>query len=125
MQCVKEQIDALHYNFEPLTAGTSHKLTQVLPEGFGKEAEEQEEPGTREKIFAMLANPAMFPLAIMGILGIAGLIGGGLWFKRWLHSGILLETRPDYRLASRYGAGVSRHVRYLEGQEAAKTKTIF
>lgn len=125
MQCVKEQIDALHYNFEPLTAGTSHKLTQVLPEGFGKEAKEQEEPGTREKIFAMLANPAMYPFAIMGVLGIAGLIGGGFWFMRWLHSGILLETRPDYRLASRYGAGVSRHVRYLEGQEAAKTKTIF
>ena len=74
-----------------------------------------------------LSAGAMFSLGLcVGIiLGIAGLIGGGLWFKRWLHSGILLETRPDYRLASRYGAGVSRHVRYLEGQEAAKTKTIF
>ena len=125
MQCVKEQVDALHYNFEPLSAGTSHKLPSVLPDGLGKEAEEDEEPGIRDKIFAAVSDPATYPCVILVAIVALGALGGGLWFMRWLHSGKLLETRPDYRLASRYGAGVSRHVRYLEGQEATKTKTIF
>lgn len=125
MQCVKEQITALQYNFEPLSAGTSHKLHSVLPEGLGKESKEDEEPGTREKIIGSLSDPAMIPYVIIGLLALGGAVGGFYFFMRWLHSAKLEETRPDYRLASRYGAGVSRHVRYLEGQEAAKAKTIF
>ncbi len=125
MQCVKEQINALNYNFEPLSAGTSHMLPSVLPDGLGKQAEEDEEPGIRDKIFAAVSNPASYPYIILGAVAALGTVGGFLWFLRWLHTGKLLETRADYRLASRYGAGVSRHVRYLEGQEAAKTKTIF
>ena len=44
----------------------------------------------------------------------------------WMRSSSKLESEdPDIRLSSPYGAGVSRYVRYLEGTEAGKEKTLF
>lgn len=48
------------------------------------------------------------------------------WFVCWNRScGRLLESEPDNRLASRYGAGVSRYVKYLEGKESEKDRKPF
>lgn len=125
MECTKAQILPLADKFEPLTAGTGYKLSEVsLPDGVGEEEEEEEESDLK-KIHEMLANPAMIPYAIAVCMVIIVAIGSVIGFILWRRKGKLYETRPDYRLASRFGAGVSRHVRYLEGQEAAKAKTIF
>lgn len=48
-----------------------------------------------------------------------------LYFIFRRRSGVLYASQPDLRLASPYGAGVSRLVRYLEGAEASKEKRIF
>ena len=39
-------------------------------------------------------------------------------------SGKLLETEPDYRMMSPFGAGVSRYVEYLLGNEAPKAEKV-
>lgn len=124
MQCVKKQILPLTDTFTPLTAGTGYKLSETnLPQKEDKE--EEEEISGLKKIHAEILSPEFRPYLIMAGMAVVLLVllGVGFWFFR--RKGKLLETRADYRLASRYGAGVSRHVRYLEGQEAAKAKTIF
>lgn len=57
-------------------------------------------------------------------LGAVGAVLWGLIQLFLLHRSCnrLLDSEPDYRLASRYGAGVSRYVKYLEGKEADKEK---
>lgn len=125
MQCVKKQILPLAGSFTPLTAGTGYKLSPVLEEGVGAAPSEEKEKSTQEIILDFFAVPGRITITI--IAAIITLISGltGIWLYRQLGKSTLKETRPDYRLASRYGAGVSRHVRYLEGQEAEKSKTIF
>lgn len=56
-----------------------------------------------------------------------GVIGAALWgliklFLLHRSCNRLLDSEPDYRLSSRYGAGVSRYVKYLEGKEADKER---
>lgn len=56
-----------------------------------------------------------------------GVIGAALWgliklFMLHRSCNRLLDSEPDYRLSSRYGAGVSRYVKYLEGKEADKER---
>ncbi|MBR3944871.1 MAG: hypothetical protein IKK15_07225 [Akkermansia sp.] len=125
MQCVKAQILPLADSFTPLTAGTGYKLSKVLEEGVGEAPAEEKEKSPQEQIMEFFSVPGRITLAI--IAGVVALISilTGIWLFRQLGKSTLKETRPDYRLASRYGAGVSRHVRYLEGQEAEKAKTIF
>ncbi len=126
MSTVKQQILPLADSFIPLTAGTGYKLKHVeLPVAETAEDEEEKELSVPDRVSLWLEDPAHLTLAIMATLS-ATLLGlavlGFIFYKR---KGKLLDTPADYRLASRYGAGVSRHVRYLEGQEAAKAKTIF
>lgn len=57
----------------------------------------------------------------------AGAVGAVLWgliklFLLHRSCNRLLDSEPDYRLSSRYGAGVSRYVKYLEGKEADKER---
>lgn len=77
----------------------------------------------RDEIQAALNNPAMRPVlwTLGGIAAFIGLVGGFFWWHR--RSGHLLQSSPDIRLASPYGAGVSRTVRYLEGKE--NTKSVY
>ena len=69
--------------------------------------------GTNQTLFAILG------MVLATVLAIAGL------FALRNRSARLLRSERDLRLESPYGAGVSRHVRYLEGKEAPKEKTLF
>ncbi len=80
------------------------------------------EPSLKDKFKAYLENKENHPqiFSILGVLaGIAALGVAICYFRR---AGVLLESREDVRLASPYGAGISRYVRYLEGKEAPKKK---
>lgn len=87
---------------------------------------EEKKVSTKEKIRKALEDPANIPMLIA--FGIVILIIGLalLWFffiRR--HVAVLLDSDADIRLGSPYGAGVSRYVRYLEGIESEKEKTLF
>ncbi len=123
-------IRQVHADIMPLSAG----FRPITPESAGKarlidlpmrEKAAPPEPSGREKMVKALESPALQP--ILYALGACLALGSGAvaLFLHFRHSGRLLESSPDYRLSSPYGAGVSRYVRYLEGKEAAKEKKIF
>ena len=89
-----------------------------------REEDVAEEVSFKDELRSMLENPALRPVmaAMGGILGIGLLLLILLWLRR--RSGKLLQTEPDIRLASPYGAGVSRNVRYLEGREIRKNPRL-
>ncbi len=66
-------------------------------------------------------HPLIFTVAtLLALIAIAVFV---FFFRR--RTGTLLESRPDVRLSSPYGAGVSRYVRYLEGKESPKESRIY
>ena len=75
----------------------------------------------RDEIQGIINNPAMRPIlwTLGGIVGFVGLVVSFIMWRR--RSGKLMQSMPDIRLSSPYGAGVSRTVRYLEGKEASKS----
>ncbi len=89
------------------------------------EDEEAEEVTVSDELQQVLNNPTMRPLAaaLVGALGLTALVLGFIWFRH--RSGHLLKSRPDVRLSSPYGAGVSRNVNYLEGREEKKPTDLF
>lgn len=88
--------------------------------------ENEKGPSMKEKMREALANPENIPTFITCGIICFMLAAIPLWFF-WLrrHSATLLDTPADLRLASPYGAGVSRYVRYLEGRESEKEKSLF
>jgi hypothetical protein len=112
-------------SFVPLSAGSGFTLTKVLDESVGQAPPEEEEESTIDKAINMVMGTGLVPYFLAFMAAVLGV--GGYIVLRFLlpRGGHLLETRPDVRLNSRYGAGVSRYVRYLEGQEDAKVKNIF
>ncbi len=89
------------------------------------EDEEAEEVTVSDELQQALNNPALRPFALVlsGMVGLAALILGLVWLRH--RSGHLLKSRPDVRLSSPYGAGVSRNVNYLEGREEKKNTDFF
>lgn len=87
---------------------------------------EEKKISTKEKLRKAMEDPSNAPLLI-GFGALAFVIGLVLlWFffiRR--HVAVLLDSDADIRLGSPYGAGVSRYVRYLEGVESEKEKTLF
>ncbi len=77
------------------------------------------------KIAAFFADETNHPYLYLGGTGLLLLGSLLLVFILRRHSGHLLESVPDVRLSSPYGAGVSRYVRYLEGQESPKESRLF
>lgn len=124
MRALDAQISPLQAGFPPIVAGPGETLSAVHIEGMEKEPEEQE-VSTREKIVQMFTDGTLLSV-LWGILaGVVLLIIGALLYYWRRGFGKLLDTRPDIRLNSRYGAGVSRYVRYLEGMEDTKVKNLF
>lgn len=125
MRCVHARIEPLSAGFVPLTAGTAFKLSEVkLSVSNDAEEEEEKEGGLKEKLLECWEQYGI--PGVVGILLTIGLTILIIWrLCRMRFTAKLIDTKPDYRLASRYGAGVSRYVKYLEGQEVAKEKSLF
>jgi len=106
-------IQPMEASFVPLTPETSGSVRKIqIPL---QPPAKQEERSWRDNAKAWVLSGQGLPYLILGIVGIllAGLAGWAIyWFRSCCR---LYATDPDYRLGSRYGAGVSRYVRYLEG----------
>ncbi len=124
MHALESQITPLQASFPPIVAGPGETLSAVHIEGM-EEAPEEPEVSTREKIRQMFTDGTLLSVLWTILVGVVlVIIGGGLYYWR-RGFGKLLDTRPDIRLNSRFGAGVSRYVRYLEGMEDTKVKNLF
>lgn len=123
IRSIQASINPIAADFHPITPGETHKLPLIeLPM---KPQEANEGIGIREQIEQFVQDEAnQSLLLILGIILAAITAVTGLFLLR-KRSGKLLRSERDLRLRSPYGAGVSRHVRYLEGKEAPKEKTLF
>ncbi|MCQ2364390.1 MAG: hypothetical protein MJ051_02390 [Akkermansia sp.] len=114
----------LSAGFRALTPEDAEKAPHIPVELRPKEDEKG--PSMKEKMREALSNPENIPTIIASVIVFLVLGSVPFWFF-WLrrHSATLLDTPADLRLASPYGAGVSRYVRYLEGRESEKEKSLF
>lgn len=124
MRMLESHITPLQPNFPPIVAGLGETLSAVRIEGM-EQAPEEQEVSTREKIVQLFTDGTLLSLLWSFLAAVALFIVGALLYRWRRGFGKLLETNPDIRLNSRYGAGVSRYVRYLEGVEDTKVKNLF
>ncbi len=124
MRQVSANTAPLAASFTPLTPENTSKAPKL--EIQYKQVEEKKEPGLKEKITETLKDPenASYLPYIGGVFALLALVAGVVLYRR-RHSPNLLDTTPDWRLSAPYGAGVSRLVKYLEGKESEKEKTLF
>ena len=119
MNTLHTSLAPLVKDLPPLTQQTAVNIP-LIPIQM-REEDVAEEVSFKDELRSIVENPALRPVVTaMGIvLGAGLLVLLILWLRR--RSGKLLQTEPDVRLASPYGAGLSRNVRYLEGREVRKT----
>lgn len=123
LRCISGLITPLSKDFTPITASAGGK-TPLIPIDFKPNTKEKKR-SIKDRIQEVIDNPGLLPAVVYPLGTLVGL--GLLWLLfNWLRtSSKLVETESDIRLSSPYGAGVSRYVRYLEGTEAGKEKTLF
>ena len=123
LHSLKELISPLADSFTPVTA-TAGTKTPLIPIDF-KNSDKPKKKSSKDKIQELLNNPLIINMVLYPLGIIAGLLGCWGLFS-WIRPVTkLVESVEDLRLSSPYGAGVSRHVRYLEGTEASKEKRLF
>lgn len=123
LQRIHGFIEPLSRDFKPITpdAAKSQPLIDIQYTN-----QEEKEESTREKMQKLLTELFSSAYALLLLIPAVPLAAFAVWFfflRR--HSATLYATQPDMRLASPYGAGVSRYVKYLEGKEAGKEKSLF
>lgn len=125
LRTVHEIITPLSAGFTPLATDESRRIPRV---DIRFKPKPEEDPSWKDELRSALEHSWMFTpqgLTITLSIGtpLALLLAYLLFFRR--RSATLCTTTPDTRLASPYGAGVSRYVRYLEGREAEREKQLF
>lgn len=117
-------ISPIAASFRPLTVENTVKAPKLdIPL---KPDEEKEEPGFLRKLLEGLLEPENASLLpYLGGAFIAFAVFILFFLYRRHHAPELLLTDPDWRLSAKYGAGVSRLVKYMEGKESEKEKTLF
>ena len=123
IRSVHTSISTISPTFTPITPETAAQVA-LIPIKLTKEKKER--PLTsQEKFDKLWAEYGTTPNIVIACICAGCVLIGLLWFIFRRKSGVLYASQPDLRLASPYGAGVSRVVRYLEGAEASKEKRIF
>ena len=120
---ISQLITPLADSFTPVTATTGGKIPLVEIEF--KENTKDKKRSIKDRIQELIDNPAAVAMVLYPLVTIVSLVSIYLLVNRLRTSSKLLESEADIRLSSPYGAGVSRYVRYLEGTEAGKEKTLF
>ena len=83
-----------------------------------------EKKSISQKIEALMAIPGVSHALTAGAVLLTALALAYLLYRNHRHSGKLRETKPDLRLGSPYGAGVSRCVSYMTGHIAKFTPSL-
>ncbi len=123
IRCIHECIVPLSAEFRPITPETAAQ-TPLIPIKL-KEEKKEKPLSNKEKMAIWWQENATLPNIITGCVCLSILGALVLYFIFRRRSGKLYSSQPDLRLASPYGAGVSRYVKYLEGAEANKEKRLF
>ena len=118
-----ESILPLSASFRPITPETAAKAP-LIPIVL-KEDTEEKKLSLKDKLRLYLEDEQSHPSLIGAGITLVAVVIVVLFFIFRRRSGHLYETPPDVRLASPYGAGVSRYVRYLEGKEARRERSLF
>lgn len=116
-------IAPLSVDFRPINPDSAEKTPLIDIE---LKPKEEKKPSIKERMRKALEDPENIPIAIGGgslLLVLSAIFGWFFFIRR--HSANLLDSPADLRLASPYGAGVSRQVRYLEGRESEKEQSLF
>ncbi|MGN0868709.1 MAG: hypothetical protein ACI4O9_04190 [Akkermansia sp.] len=125
LRTINELITPLSAGFTPLATDESRHIPRV---DIRFKPKPEEEPSWKDNLRSSLEHSWLFtPQGLTITLSIGApitLLFVYLFFIR-RRSATLCNTAPDTRLASPYGAGVSRYVRYLEGREAEREKQLF
>lgn len=118
-----ESILPLSADFRPITPETAAKAP-LIPIVL-KEDTEEKKLSFKDKVRLYLEDEQSQPVLISSSVALLAVLIIALFLIFRRRSGHLYETPPDVRLASPYGAGVSRYVRYLEGKEARRERSLF
>ncbi len=110
-------------DFKPVTAENAAKAPLIKIDF--RTDEKEKKVSFKDKLKKLAEEPANLPVVLVIVAFFAIVALAVVVFLLCRRSSVLLPTTPDVRLSSPYGAGVSRYVRYLEGQEAGKEKRIF
>ena len=125
IRSISDSITPISRDFKPTRPGHHIKLPDKIDIQYRPE-EKKEDDSFRKKFLNMVTDPINFPYFItLGVVILLGVLTAAYYYFVRRKGAILLETQPDLRLSSPYGAGVSRYVRYLEGKEASKAKRLF
>lgn len=125
IRSISADISPISADFPKIQTEHSVKLPKKIDIEFRPE-EKKEDDSLKKKLVAMATDPINLPYFItLGIILLLGALTFAYYFLVRRRGAILLETTPDLRLSSPYGAGVSRYVRYLDGKEASQAKRLF
>lgn len=118
IRSLQQSVAPMAADLKPIRDELNEKMPMIdLPM---KNKGEEEQAGTGKKFTAFFTDEQNRPLLItLGCLA-AALVVTVMIYCRRKRRGVLIDSEPDRRLASPYGAGVSRIVRYLHGRETPR-----
>ncbi len=125
IRSISDCITPLSREFSSIQSRHNVKLPPAIDIEYRPE-QKKEDNSFRQKLVSIATDPINLPYFItLGVIILLILLTLAYYFLVRRKGAILLETHPDLRLSSPYGAGVSRYVRYLDGKEASRTKRLF
>ena len=122
-------VRSIHAQLLPMSGQfiTPKDCTGALPPRIDipmRPVDKPEKKSISQKIEALLAIPGVSHALTAGAVLLTALALAYLFYRNHRHSGRLRETKPDLRLGSPYGAGVSRCVSYMTGHVAKSTPSL-
>lgn len=121
IRCLHGGISPMAADFRPIKPEAQVDIPLIHIEM--ENAEEEKEKSIRDRFREWTKTPQASSLLIKVGVGLLLLAPVVLFFLLRRRVVRLIDTKPDIRLSSPYGAGVSRYVRYLDGKEAPGEKS--
>lgn len=125
IRTISDNVTPIARDFRTTRNENNIKLPDKIEIEYRPETEKEDE-SFRKQMLNVVTDPINLPYFItLGVAILVGLLTLAYYYLVRRKGAILLETQPDLRLSSPYGAGVSRYVRYLDGKEASQAKRLF
>lgn len=121
IRCLHGSISPMAADFRPIKPEAQVNIPLIHIEM--KNAGREKDKSIRDRFREWTKTPEARSLFNKVGVGLLLLAPFGLFFLLRRRVVRLIDTKPDIRLSSPYGAGVSRYVRYLDGKEDPKEKS--